>query len=120
MLGNFSFGDYFKKDAIQFAWELVTGTLKLDPARLLVTVYETDDDGEEADDADRDADAGHAEHQVRVEPLALAPRGLPDGAVALVQLPHYAVGALNNPVELLCRHLLSRGVSGEGVPSSLA
>jgi alanyl-tRNA synthetase len=44
MLGNFSFGDYFKKDAIRFAWDFVTGTLKIDPARLMVTVYQTDDE----------------------------------------------------------------------------
>jgi alanyl-tRNA synthetase len=44
MLGNFSFGDYFKKDAIRFAWDFVTGTLAIDPARLMVTVYATDDE----------------------------------------------------------------------------
>jgi len=44
MLGNFSFGDYFKKDAIRFAWDFVTDTLKIDPARLMVTVYQTDDE----------------------------------------------------------------------------
>ncbi len=47
MLGNFSFGDYFKKDAIRFAWDFVTGTLKIDPRRLMVTVYATDDEAYE-------------------------------------------------------------------------
>ncbi len=46
MLGNFSFGDYFKSDAIVWAWELVTEVLGLDPARLWVTVHTTDDDAE--------------------------------------------------------------------------
>jgi alanyl-tRNA synthetase len=44
MLGNFSFGDYFKRDAIRFAWDFVTGTLKIDPQRLWVTVYQDDDE----------------------------------------------------------------------------
>jgi alanyl-tRNA synthetase len=44
MLGNFSFGDYFKQDAIRFAWDLVTRDFGLDPARLWVTVYRDDDD----------------------------------------------------------------------------
>ncbi|MDG3089044.1 alanine--tRNA ligase [Vibrio hannami] len=44
MLGNFSFGDYFKEDAIAYAWEFLTETLKLPKEKLLVTVYETDDE----------------------------------------------------------------------------
>ena len=44
MLGNFSFGDYFKADAIRFAWEFLVGVLKLPPDKLWVTVYETDDE----------------------------------------------------------------------------
>jgi alanyl-tRNA synthetase len=43
MLGNFSFGDYFKEDAIRYTWELLTDVYGLDPGRLWVTVYESDD-----------------------------------------------------------------------------
>jgi alanyl-tRNA synthetase len=44
MLGNFSFGDYFKADAIRYAWDYVTGTLGIPAERLWVTVYEDDDE----------------------------------------------------------------------------
>ncbi|NGX15261.1 alanine--tRNA ligase [Wenzhouxiangella sp. XN24] len=44
MLGNFSFGDYFKEDAIRYAWDYVTGTLGLPAEKLWVTVYEEDDE----------------------------------------------------------------------------
>ncbi|MEE8874554.1 MULTISPECIES: alanine--tRNA ligase [Pseudomonas] len=44
MLGNFSFGDYFKKDAINFAWTFLTGVLKLPKEKLWVTVYASDDE----------------------------------------------------------------------------
>ena len=44
MLGNFSFGDYFKEDAIKFAWEFLTEVLKLPKAKLWVTVYAEDDE----------------------------------------------------------------------------
>src|SRR6184192_563057 len=47
MLGNFSFGDYFKKDAIAFAWELLTKVYKLPADKLWATVYQTDDEAYE-------------------------------------------------------------------------
>ena len=47
MLGNFSFGDYFKEDAIQYAWELLTGVFKLPKDKLWVTVYAEDDEAYE-------------------------------------------------------------------------
>lgn len=47
MLGNFSFGDYFKHDAIQYAWELLTKEFKLPAEKLWVTVYEEDDEAYE-------------------------------------------------------------------------
>ncbi|MFO7552252.1 MAG: alanine--tRNA ligase, partial [Haliea sp.] len=44
MLGNFSFGDYFKEDAIRFAWDYVTGVLGIPPEKLWVTVFQDDDE----------------------------------------------------------------------------
>ena len=44
MLGNFAFGDYYKKDVIPWSWDFVTNYLKLDPKRLWITIYEKDDE----------------------------------------------------------------------------
>ncbi len=44
MMGNFSFGDYFKEDAIAFAWEMVTKRLQMDTSKLLVTVHSSDEE----------------------------------------------------------------------------
>src|SRR5215207_1129284 len=53
MLGNFSFGNYFKEDAIKYAWELLVDVLKLDPKRLWFTVYEGDAEVPPDEDAER-------------------------------------------------------------------
>ncbi len=53
MLGNFSFGDYFKEDAMRFAWDLLVNELKLDPARLWFSVFEGDDQVGPDEDAER-------------------------------------------------------------------
>ena len=64
MLGNWSFGDYFKKEAIFWAWELLTEVWKIDPARLHVTVFE----GDEENNIPRDEEAAHFWREIGVPP----------------------------------------------------
>ena len=59
MLGNFSFGDYFKEDAIKYAWELITEVFKLDKSRLYVTVFREDDEAEQLWLKNTDVDPKH-------------------------------------------------------------
>ena len=67
MLGNFSFGDYFKKDAIKLAWQFLTEKLNLEPDRLWITVYEDDDEA-------RDIWI----HEIGIEPERIAKLGEKD------------------------------------------
>ncbi|MCH5169666.1 MAG: alanine--tRNA ligase [Oscillospiraceae bacterium] len=59
MLGNFSFGDYFKKEVIPWAWEFFTEVLEIDPEKLYITVYEEDDEAYDIWTKDVGVDPSH-------------------------------------------------------------
>src|SRR5262249_24560853 len=71
MLGNFSFGDYFKDGAVEFAWEFVTDEMKLDPERLWATVHE----GNPALELGEDTVAIEAWERVGISPGPIVRRG---------------------------------------------
>lgn len=59
MLGNFSFGDYFKKEVIPWAWEFMTGVMEIEPEKLYITVYEEDDEAYDIWTKDVGVDPSH-------------------------------------------------------------